>query len=242
MSFYEREKKLINIIMQQNTISIDELIKKMYVSKSTLRRDLIMLEKKGIIMRMHGGVMAKGQMADDTLPFVLRENEQNSVKQKIAEHAAKLVSDGCTIMLDATTSVCSLVPYLAAFKDIIVITSGARVSYMLGELGIKNICTGGEMINKSFSYIGCDAVRTISSYNADIAFFSCRGISDDGFLSDNSVKENEVRRAMLGHSKRKVFLCNSDKIGNKYFNNLCHVSEIDDIISDIDVSDRFKKS
>lgn len=230
MPFYEREKELLNIIGQHESITSDELLRKLYISKSTLRRDLIKLESMGLIVRTHKGVMPVRKSADKQIPFLLRENEQNSAKALIAEKAAKLIKDGDTIMLDGTTSAYHIVPHLKNFKDIIVITSGAKASYLLGELGIKNICSGGVMINKSFSYVGSDALGTIARYNADIAFFSCRGLSADGLLSDNSVEENDVRKMIIKHSKRKVFLCNSEKIGNSYLHNLCSLSDIDDII------------
>mgnify|MGYP004632823243 FL=1 len=56
-------------------------------------------------------------------------------------------------MLDGTTGGYCIVPLLMQFKDIVVITSGAKASLLLGKLGIKNICTGGEMITTSFSYV-----------------------------------------------------------------------------------------
>ena len=51
------------------------------------------------------------------------------------------------------------------------ITNSAKASFVLGEMGIKNICTGGHMINKSFSYLGDDAIKTVNNYNADVMFF-----------------------------------------------------------------------
>lgn len=231
MAFYERENDLINIIMQYDRVSVEELLKRQYTSKSTLRRDLKKLEEKGLIIRTHGGVMPVKKFADEQIPFFMRESEQNEEKERIAKQAVELIHDGDVIMLDATTSAYRLIKYFKDLKDIIVITSGAKASYLLGEMGIKNICTGGHMINKSFSYVGQEALDTISKYNADITFFSCRGLSEDGFLSDNSIEENEVRKMMMKHAKRKVFLCNSEKIGHSYLNNLCHVSETDTIIS-----------
>ena len=222
--------------MSRDSVSVNELLKSQYVSKSTLRRDLIKLEEKGLIIRTHGGIIPKRASADDKIPFFLRENEQNSAKKIIAEKAVKYINDGDIIMLDGTTSAYYIVPLLTRFKDIIVITSGAKASFLLGELGIKNISTGGEMITKSFSYVGTAAQSAISSYNANIAFFSCRGLSEDGLLSDNSAEENAVRKLMIKHAKKKIFLCNSDKIGNKYLNNLCRISEIDKIICEKDIS------
>ena len=97
-------------------------------------------------------------------------------------------------------------------------------------MGINNICTGGRMITRSLSYIGEDAERTVKQYNANIVFFSCRGLSLDGKLTDNSIEENSLRKVMLQHAKKRVFLCDSSKVGNTYLNNLCHLSVVDEII------------
>lgn len=236
MPFYEREKELLEVIEKAECISMQALLKNQYTSVSTLRRDLIKLEEKGLILRTRGGVMAVKKSPDDKIAFFLRESEKPLEKKLIAQKAAKLVKDGDTVMLDASTSAYCIIPYIAeSCKDIIVITSGAKASYLLGDLGIKNICTGGQMINRSFSYIGQIAEKTIAQYNADIAFFSCRGLSPDGYLTDNSIEENDLRRSMMQHSKRKVLLCNSSKFDNTCLNNLCHISEIDEIISDAEI-------
>lgn len=236
MPFYEREKELLTAIEKSEYVSINTLLKSQYTSISTLRRDLIKLEEKGLIIRTHGGVMAVKKSPDDKIAFFLREGEQSDEKKVIANKAAELVCDGDTVMLDASTSAYCIIPYLAEkCKEIIVITSGSKASYLLGELGINNICTGGKMITKSFSYVGQTAEETVLRYNADIAFFSCRGLSESGYLTDNSVEENDLRRTMIKQSKRNFLLCNSDKLGHTCLNNLCHISEIDGIISETDV-------
>jgi DeoR/GlpR family transcriptional regulator of sugar metabolism len=52
----------------------------------------------------------------------------------------------------------------------------------------------------------------------------------DGKLTDNSIEENSLRRIMLCHAKKRVLLCDSSKLGHIYLNNLCHLSEVDEII------------
>ena len=111
---------------------------------------------------------------------------------------------------------------------------------MLGNMGIKNISTGGVMIEKSYSFVGADAERTIKSYNADIVFFSCRSLSEDGYMCDNSFEENSLKRAMLNHAKKKVFLCDSSKLNRTSLNNLCHISEVDEIICEKELPENLK--
>lgn len=230
MPFYEREDKILNALLEKESMTTQELSAKLYVSAPTLRRDLIKLEQMGKIIRTHGGAQLIQKSADEKIPFFLREQEQNDAKEMMAGKAATFIRDGDIIMLDGSTSAYSIIPHLAAFKNLIVITSSAKSSFLLGRMGISNICTGGRMITRSLSYIGEEAENTVRRYNADLVFFSCRGLSMDGRLTDNSIEENSLRKIMLRHAKKKVFLCDSSKLDHVYLNNLCHLSEVDEII------------
>lgn len=230
MPFHEREDKILHILLQQENISVNELSDKLFISKPTLRRDLIKLEKKGIIVRTHGGASLVKNPKDTKIPFVMREHEQNSAKSTIAQKAISFIHDGDTIMLDGSTSAYYIVPYLSEFKNLIIITSSAKSSLILGQMGIDNICTGGRMITKSFSYVGAEAINTIRHYNADVLFFSCRGLSLAGQLSDNSIEENLIRKEMMDRAAKKIFLCDSSKIGKICLHNLCHISDLDEVI------------
>ena len=230
MPFYEREDKILNALLEKDSMTTQELSAKLFVSVPTLRRDLIKLEQMGKIIRTHGGAQLIKKAADEKIPIFLREQEQNDAKEIMAKKAVEFVRDGDIIMLDGSTSAYRIIPHLASFKNLIVITSSAKSSFLLGRMGINNICTGGRMITRSLSYIGEDAENTIRRYNADIMFFSCRGLSMDGKLTDNSIEENSLRKIMLCHAKKKVFLCDSSKLDHTYLNNLCHLSDVDEII------------
>lgn len=235
MPFYEREDKILNALLEKESMTTQELSAKLYVSVPTLRRDLIKLEQMGKIIRTHGGAQLIKKSADEKIPFFLREQEQNDAKEIMARKAVEFVRDGDIIMLDGSTSAYSIIPHLTSFKNLIVITSSAKSSFLLGRLGINNISTGGRMITRSLSYIGDDAERTIKQYNADVVFFSCRGLSSEGRLTDNSLEENSIRRIMLRQSKKRILLCDSSKIGQVYLNNLCDISEVDSLLCETDV-------
>lgn len=241
MPFYEREEQILNILSEYDQMPLPALAEQLFVSLPTLRRDLTKLEKKGLVVKKYGSVSLIKNPADAQIAFSFRAEEQNSSKHIMAKRAALQIKDGDTVMLDAATSTYFIVPYLTELKNIIVITSGAKTALLLAQYGIPNICTGGRMINKSFSYTGNDAIETVRRYNADIAFVSCRGLSMDGKVSDNSIEENEVRRAMLKQSKRKMLLCDGQKLGKTYLHNLCDASSFDEIICDIPLPEAFSK-
>ena len=230
MPYYDREEKILNILLERESVGTRELSEKLFVSVPTLRRDLVKLEEKGKIIRTHGGAKLVKTSADEKIPFFLREQEQNGAKAIMARKAVEYVKDGNTIMLDGSTSAYTMIPLLADYHNLIVITSSAKSSFLLGKMGISNICTGGRMLTRSLSYVGEEAQRTVENYNADVVFFSCRGLSMDGKLTDNSIEENCLRRAMLKQAKKRIFLCDSSKIGKTCLNNLCHISEVDEVI------------
>lgn len=171
------------------------------------------------------------------IPFAIREMEDFDAKCIIAKKASELVKDGDVIMLDASSSAYAMIPYLAEKNNITVITCGIKALIQLGEYGINVCSTGGRLLSSCMSLVDSDAMRTISEYNADIVFFSCRGISPNGNITDFSIEENLVRRSMIEHSKKAVLLCASEKLNKTYMHNLCSINDIDHIISEVDFSD-----
>ena len=230
MSIYNRENQYINLLAQKPH-SVKELSEKLFVSEPTVRRDITLLQKKEILTCKRGIVSLKTNSPDQRIPLFIRHLEQNEEKQIIARKALEHIKDGYVIMLDASTTAFHLLPYLTEFKNILIITNGAKTALESASMGIRTICTGGEMTLESFSYIGPDAESVLMKYNADIAFFSCRGIND-GFATDNSIMENNLRRIMIKNSKRKFLLCDKSKFGKTYLNTLCNIDVLDGLISE----------
>ncbi|MBE7038094.1 MAG: DeoR/GlpR transcriptional regulator [Ruminococcaceae bacterium] len=230
MSVYTREEKYIKLLSQKEH-TVKELSEKLFISEPTVRRDIITLKEKELLICNRGIVKLKVKYADQRIPLFIRNLEYNDAKKEIAQKASQLIKDGYVIMLDASTTVYHLLPHLALFKNILVITNGAKTALEAAMLGIKTICTGGNMTLDSFSYVGVDAEKMLKSYNADIAFFSCRGIFDDGIITDNSILENSLRQIMIKNSKKSYLLCDKSKFGQKHLNTLCHKDEIDGIIT-----------
>ncbi len=229
----ERLDRILEIMRDEKTITVTWLAGALFVSEATVRRDLAALEKRGLVRRSYGG--AALVTAHKDVPLYLREGEQAEAKSIIGKRAAALVQDGDVILLDASSTAYSVIPYLSGLTNLVVITSGLKAAMALGEMHIKTLVTGGVMIDNSYSFIGHHADRLIADINADIAFFSCRGVSRDGRLTDSSMEEVELRRLMLRHARRKVFLAASSKIGREYFYAQCALEDIDDFICDADL-------
>ena len=230
MSFNDREQKILNILNEKNSIRNSELSKLLYVSVSTLRRDLEKLEDKNLIIREHGMCKLNRHLRDEKYFYHLREQQGNVAKNKIAKEAVNLIKDGDNIMLDGSSTVFNLVQHLNQFRNLLVISNSAKISMALSETSIYNISTGGKMAEQTVSFVGQEAINALKNYNADIVFFSCGGLSKEGYLTDSDKEENDVRKEMLKHASKKVALIDSSKLNKKYLYNICHVSEIDEII------------
>jgi DeoR family fructose operon transcriptional repressor len=232
MLIEERQRKILEYLKEDPHVTVAELAQLLYVSEPTVRRDFTELERRGMITKVYGGAVLSFGAADREIPFLLRENEKSNVKAEIGRRAAKYVSDGMVVMLDGSTSAYHLVPYLAKYKDLIVITSGAKTAVALAEANIRTFCTGGQMRIHSYSYVGDLAASFVKNINADILFFSCHGLSENGYMTDPAIEEANLRKVMFQFSKQKILLCDSSKFSKTCFYNIGHVSEIDDIISE----------
>lgn len=229
----DRLTKILETINEKYSVDIRTLMKLFYASESTIRRDLNELEKSGLILRSHGKAISNSHGKDVSVSFSNRKNFNRSAKKAIAEAAiSACVKDGEMIMLDASSTVVETIQFLKNYKDVIVLTSGIEALMYLAQTDLQYYSSGGQAFNKSYSFIGQTAIDTIKSMNSDVCFVSCHGLSESGFATDTSIFENDIRRAILGQSKRKVLLIDSSKINKNCYSNLCHISLFDDVFCD----------
>ena len=227
----ERQEQIIKILEERKSISVQQLSALLYVSQPTVRRDLDILSRQGKVQRTHGGVVLR-KASDAEIPLMFREDQNNAAKKAIAEKAALLIHDGDVIFLDASSTVSYLVPHLKKFRDLLVITNSPKTSMRLGEQNIKNYCTGGLLLAHSIAYVGSETEKFISGINADVFFFSSRGYTEDGYITDSSEREVAAKKAMLQNAKKSYYLCDSSKRGKKFAFNVCSSKALAGIIDE----------
>lgn len=227
----DREKQILEILLKEKRATVQQLAASLYISEPSVRRDLASLEKQNLIKRVHGGaVIEETALSKNKIPFLIREYEQSSAKVQIAQKAITLVNDNDVVFLDASTSCYYLIPFLATKRNLTVITNGVKALSKLAEYDITTFSTGGALVNSCLVLVGEEACSTVESFHADVAFFSCRGVSDDGYLTDIAREENIVRKRMIQNAKRSYLLCATEKFGKTYYHNLCHKDAITGII------------
>ncbi len=237
----DREKAILEIVIREKCVTVKQLAKELYASEPSIRRDLNNLAGQRLLRRTHGGaVLDETALSEIKVPFLIREFEQADEKAKIAAVAAQMIHDGDTVFLDASTSAYTIIPLLREKRDLVVLTNGIRALSKLSEYNINCIGTGGKVINSSLAFSETDAIETIKRYNADICFFSCRGLADDGRITDISAEENAVRRYMIEYSEKAYLLCTCEKLNKLYYNNLCWANNISGVLCPKGLPDRIR--
>lgn len=227
----EREKEILEILLREKTVSVHTLAATLYASEQSIRRDLARLEKQHLLKRTYGGAsLDENGTSSLKIPFLLREMECADEKAVIGKKAAALVKDGDVVFLDASTSAYNVLPYLTDKRDLLVITNGIKALQALSEYGIACIGTGGNVIASCLAFVGMQAMETVARYNADICFFACRGLSEDGRLTDISEEEDAVRQEMVRRAKRSYMLCTRERLGKVFYHNICKVDDLTGII------------
>lgn len=236
----ERRNKIEEIITKNKSVLVLELAKQFEVTTETIRGDLEKLEKQGVLVRTYGGAtLVEGSDAD--MAYTERAAVNAEGKERIGQRAARLVKNGETIFLDASTSSLYVAKNIKDKSGITVITNAERVvAELAGCENIKVICTGGRLVPKNMSYCGRTAEETIrTKYYANKLFFSCRGATILRGLADSTEEDAEIKKAMLERSETSVFLCDYKKLGKLGVPIISDLKSIDIVITDIKLSEEW---
>lgn len=231
MLLYTRQNQILNYLNQNRFATIKELSKLVFSSESSVRRDIKTLEQKGYVNQIYGGVVL-AEYKDSVVPISLRDSANSSVKEKIAKTAAQYIHNGATVMMDGSSTVRRIIKYIDKSYRLNIITNNQHIFNECTNEKIILYCTGGIFNSKNHIFTGSSAETFLNNIYADILFFSSQAISDDGIISDISEEETHIRKIMISRSNKKIFLCDSSKLGlNKTFS-LCTKDDIDKIICD----------
>ena len=221
-----RREEILFLVNTKGAISVHELAEKTFASHSTIRRELEKLELQGLLRRYHGGAESVTGIYP---PQIIRFNHNQEQKKIIGEKAAKLVTPGSTIFIDASTTAQYMLPHLSSIKNLTVYTNGIDTAIRLGEANVRAISTGGEVFAQSMAYVGAVAIDAVQKIHFDAMFFSSAGFNETT-ISDWSEAETALRRIVIKQSRKRYFLADYTKKDKSYTHIICHVNELDKII------------
>lgn len=227
----DRQSRIVQFIQRRGSASLQELRQEFGISPMTVRRDLDVLEERGLISRIHGGAMARMS------PAISGEDERGELqvaeKAAIGALAAGLVGDGQTLFLDAGTTTVELARRLRDRRGLTVATNSVRVLATLADSpGINLVGLGGSVYGGAWSFVGPLAEAALRRFNASTAFLGISSVSLAHGLTEVNFFEAAIKSLMVQRAQRVVLLADHSKFERVSPVTVASLEEVHTIVSD----------
>lgn len=239
MLIIDRQQRLLDILRERKSADLESLSETLAVSASTVRRDLDALEKQGLVERTHGGAVFRGHRTHP-IAFDERMNVQVDAKRAIGKYAASLVEPQMTVLMDGGSTVYFAAQHITA-RPLQVVTNSLTVANLFAnDEQVEVVLVGGTLYPRTAVMVGPLATGCLSDLHADLLLFSVAGIFDDEAYNLN-LDQAEVEKVMLRQAARSVLLMDSSKFGRKSLARVCSVEQVDLIVTDAAITERWSK-
>jgi DeoR family fructose operon transcriptional repressor len=237
---HERRSRLLDLIRLRGFAGIEELVRELGVSESTVRRDLDALEEKGAARRTHGGVLYAGGLPR-LAEFDDRQPANWGAKRAIAAHAAELIGDGETVLLDGGTTTYEVARLLVG-RPLQVVTNSLPVANLFAsEARTDLVLLGGYVSPRSGVCLGPYANELLGRLHVTTTVLSAAGIDTDGLFNAHLLLA-ETEQAMLKAAGRVIVVADSSKFGQKSLTLVSALDAIDVFVSDDGLSPAWRET
>lgn len=228
----ERREQIVAVVQRDGRASVTQLSEQFGLSNATIRGDLDSLARQGLLVRTRGGAIA----IDDRglqLDFHIRRQMNREQKDCIGRVAATMVQDGDAIVLDASTTVLTMVDRIRDRRRLTVLTNGLLVVTALMESpGIEVVMPGGFLYRDSASLVGRGNREFFSQFIIQRGFYSAKGLTLEEGLTDINSAEVAIKRDLVSQTKQVIALVDSSKWEHVGFASFASVDQLHTVISD----------
>jgi DeoR family fructose operon transcriptional repressor len=228
----ERQQEILRRARAIGRVDVVTLGEEFSVTTETIRRDLTVLERAGVLRRVHGGAIPVERLGFEPA-LAARDEVMTAEKERIAKAAvAELPEDGA-IIIDAGSTTGRLVQILPPDRELTVIVNSPPLATVLAtRANLTVIMLGGRVRGRTLATVDDWALRPLSRLNVDVAFMATNGCSVAKGLTTPDPAEAAIKRAMIKAAKRSVLLADHTKFADTYLARFASLSEIDTIITD----------
>ena len=207
MTLAERHDFIMDLLQQQGSVSVAALAERLKVSEVTIRKDLTLLEEKKMLYRAPGSAILINPYINDSI----------------------LIASGTTMLF--------LAREIKAQGRLTVITSAVNiVPILVRDHNVDVVQLGGMVRNTSVSAVGVYAERMLQDFSCSKLYLGVDGIDLEYGLSTTNLMEAGLNRAMIRTAQKTIVLADSSKFGRRGFSKICDLSDVDQIITDSNVS------
>ena len=210
-----RQREIVSLLEEEGSIFVSELSKRFNVAEMTIRRDLISLEKQGLIERTYGGAIPIRINSNSIeKPILERMNTFAAEKKAIAQATAKLIQPNDMVLIGSGTTTTYLAKELARREDIRIVTNALTV---MNELAANHassfIGIGGFFRLSEMSFYGLFSERILQELHVDKVIMGMRGIHPRLGLTSDHPQELATDRAMMAIGDEVIIIADHTKIG-----------------------------
>jgi len=232
----ERHQIILNILENRGSVQVTDLVSQFDVSEMTIRRDLDVLERKGLLRRVHGGAVSDWGRSYEP-PFLSRSTTHQEEKARIGKMAAELVRSGDSMTLDVGTTTLEVARNLADKQNLTIITPCFQIASLLCENpSIRLILTGGILRHSELSMVGHLAERVFDEFYVDKLFLAAAGVDFDSGLTEYNLEDTLVKQAMIRTAKQVILVTDSSKFNRVAFTAIAPIDVIDTVVTDRSVA------
>ena len=231
----ERQQAIAEVVAERGRVSVTAVAERFGVTTETVRRDLAVLERAGLLRRVHGGAVPSGSALSLVETGVgERRGTRSEAKRKIAAAALDLLpgTDG-SLILDGGTTTAALADVLPPDRGLYVATNSVPIAARLsGTPGITLHLLGGRVRGITQTAVGDSTVRALDGLRLDVVFLGTNGISSTHGFSTPDEAEAATKRAMARAAQRVVVLADSSKLGREHLVRFAGIDDVDVLVTD----------
>jgi DeoR family glycerol-3-phosphate regulon repressor len=227
-----RQLKLLDVVRERGSVTVEQLAETLQVTLQTVRRDVQRLAEVGLLTRFHGGVRTPISTIEN-LAHRQRESLHADGKARIALAVAREVPDNCSLILNIGTTTEAIARALLQHKGLRVITNNLNVAAILSSNpNCEVIVAGGVVRPRDRGIVGEAAVDFMRQFRVDIAVIGISGIEADGSLRDFDYREVKVAQTIIEHAREVWLAADSSKFNRPAMVELATLSQIDRLFTD----------
>lgn len=237
----KRHQLILEKLQASNYVDVLELCKEFNVSAVTIRKDLNLLEQKGLLFRTHGGASLENPYINERH---VNEKEKIFVEQKnkIAEVAAARIAGNDSIMIASGTTVQTFSRAISPIGKLTVITASLNVAIeLIKHKDIEVIQLGGYVRHTSSSVVGDFTSQVLEDVSCSKLFLGVDGIDLEHGLTTTDLEEAQLNKKMIKAVQKVIVLADSSKFGKKSFGKICRIDQIHEIITDSGVATNIRE-
>lgn len=230
----QRQTLILERVREQGGVRVTDLVRELGVSDMTVRRDLELLDERGLIEKVHGGAAAIDGSALFEPGFNAKSGLMEAEKGLIAASAASLVAPGTAIAISAGTTTFALAKRLTDIAGLTVLTNSVPVADVLYRDGRSDqtVILSGGVRTPSDALVGSFAVEVIRSLHVDSVFMGTHGMDSRSGLTTPNILEAETNRALIEAGRRLIVLADHTKWGTIGISSMARLEDADTIITD----------